>query len=162
MRDIPSRSLIRHCLAFTTLPACPLVFQGRYAQADPLYGRAIKIAEKTLGPEHTGVAALLNYRAWSLSNQVRGITSFPGSLEEFVRSRSVHRLVNSSLTVSHRPSVQDKTDEAVHDGQLQVMRETSGSPALVIVVLQSCEFKSAFPLKSYVDRTALPRFPLAP
>ena len=36
--------------------------QGKYAQAEPLYRRALAIREKALGPEHPNVAAVLeNY-----------------------------------------------------------------------------------------------------
>jgi tetratricopeptide (TPR) repeat protein len=34
--------------------------RGRYTDAEPLYGRALAIREKTLGPEHLGVANSLN------------------------------------------------------------------------------------------------------
>jgi tetratricopeptide (TPR) repeat protein len=34
--------------------------QGKYAEAEPLYKRALTISEKTLGPEHPRVAAILN------------------------------------------------------------------------------------------------------
>ncbi len=34
--------------------------QGRYAEAEPLYRRALAIVEKALGPEHPHVAANLN------------------------------------------------------------------------------------------------------
>ena len=38
--------------------------QGHYAQAEPLYQRSLAIKEKTLGPEHSGVAqSLENYAA---------------------------------------------------------------------------------------------------
>ncbi len=38
--------------------------QGRYAKAEPLYQRALAIAEKALGPDHPHVAtALENYAA---------------------------------------------------------------------------------------------------
>ncbi len=38
--------------------------QGRYAEAEPLYQRALAIAEKALGPEHPHVATSLeNYAA---------------------------------------------------------------------------------------------------
>ena len=33
--------------------------QGRYAEAEPLYKRALAIGEKTLGPEHPEVATSL-------------------------------------------------------------------------------------------------------
>ena len=34
--------------------------QGRYAEAEPLYQRALAISEKALGPEHPDVAKSLN------------------------------------------------------------------------------------------------------
>ncbi len=34
--------------------------QGRYAEAEPLYKRALAIKEKVLGPEHPEVATSLN------------------------------------------------------------------------------------------------------
>ena len=34
--------------------------QGRYAEAEPLYKRALAIREKALGPDHPDVAASLN------------------------------------------------------------------------------------------------------
>ncbi len=38
--------------------------QGRYAEAEPLFKRALAIVEKSLGPEHPHVAkALQNYAA---------------------------------------------------------------------------------------------------
>ncbi len=38
--------------------------QGKYAEAEPLYGRALAILEKTLGPDHPNVAqSLENYAA---------------------------------------------------------------------------------------------------
>ena len=38
--------------------------QGQYAKAEPLYQRALAIAEKALGPEHPNVATLRkNYGA---------------------------------------------------------------------------------------------------
>lgn len=36
--------------------------QGKYEEADPLYLRAIEIGEKTLGPDHPDLGALLNKR----------------------------------------------------------------------------------------------------
>ena len=42
----------------------PAVDQGRYAEAEPLYKRALAIREKALGPEHPDVATSLeNYAA---------------------------------------------------------------------------------------------------
>jgi tetratricopeptide (TPR) repeat protein len=38
--------------------------QGRHAEAEPLYRRALAIREKTLGPDHPDVATVLvNYAA---------------------------------------------------------------------------------------------------
>jgi tetratricopeptide (TPR) repeat protein len=34
--------------------------QGRYADAEPLYKRALAIFEKALGPDHPSVASALN------------------------------------------------------------------------------------------------------
>ena len=48
-----------------------LPFQGKYAEADPLYLRAIEIGEKTLGPDHPELATRLNNRAGLLAAQVR-------------------------------------------------------------------------------------------
>ncbi|CAN0309588.1 unnamed protein product, partial [Ectocarpus fasciculatus] len=45
--------------------------QGKYAEADPLCIRAIEIAEKTLGPDHQSLAAMLNSRAELMRVQVR-------------------------------------------------------------------------------------------
>ena len=40
------------------------IIQGKYAEAEPLYKRALAIFEKALGPEHPGVAqSLENYAA---------------------------------------------------------------------------------------------------
>ncbi len=50
----------------TSLNNLALVYktQGRYADAEPLYKRALAITEKTLGPEHPHVSmALENYAA---------------------------------------------------------------------------------------------------
>ena len=50
---------------FMTLPT---YIQGKYAEAEPLYARAIEIWEKALGPEHPNVATVLNNRAGLLRN----------------------------------------------------------------------------------------------
>ncbi len=50
----------------TSLNNLALVYddQGRYAEAEPLYQRALPIFEKALGPEHPDVAqSLENYAA---------------------------------------------------------------------------------------------------
>lgn len=46
-------------------------FQGKYAEAEPLYERSQAIREKKLGPEHPSMAGLLNNRAALLKAQVR-------------------------------------------------------------------------------------------
>eukprot|EP00903_Cladosiphon_okamuranus_P018131 g16686.t1 len=43
--------------------------QGKYAEADRLYLRAIEIGEKTLGPDHPNLATRLNNRAVLLKSQ---------------------------------------------------------------------------------------------
>ena len=45
--------------------------QGRYAEAEPLYKRALAIREKTLGPEHPNVAQSLENYAALLRNMNR-------------------------------------------------------------------------------------------
>lgn len=37
--------------------------QGRYAEAEPLYRRALTISEKALGPDHPDLATFMNYLA---------------------------------------------------------------------------------------------------
>ena len=54
--------------------------QGRYAEAEPFYSRALAIAEKTHGPEHPDVARSLNnlaelYRAQGLDPEARATPS---------------------------------------------------------------------------------------
>lgn len=44
--------------------------QGKYAEADPLYLRAIGIEEKHLGPDHPSLASSLANRANLLQAQV--------------------------------------------------------------------------------------------
>ena len=45
--------------------------QGRYAEAEPLYKRALAIREKALGPDHPDVARSLNNLAELYENQGR-------------------------------------------------------------------------------------------
>lgn len=59
----------------TPLPCVPLT-QGRYADADPLYIRAIKIWEAEFGPEHPNVAAALSNRAGLLQSQASSALFF--------------------------------------------------------------------------------------
>ena len=42
--------------------------QGEYAQAEPLYQRALMIFEKVLGPEHPHIVTVLKNRAVLLHN----------------------------------------------------------------------------------------------
>lgn len=44
--------------------------QGKYAEAEPLYLKALKISEEALGMDHPTVAHLLNNRATLLRDQV--------------------------------------------------------------------------------------------
>lgn len=46
------------------------LFQGEYAEAEPLYGQCQAIEEKFLGPEHPDLAITLNSRAQMLESQV--------------------------------------------------------------------------------------------
>lgn len=46
------------------------VAQGKFAEAEPLYKRALAIHEKVLGSEHPGVASLLSNLAELLDSQV--------------------------------------------------------------------------------------------
>lgn len=48
-----------------------LYIQGKYAEAEPLYARAMDIWERALGPDHPNTAAVLNNRAGLLYRQVR-------------------------------------------------------------------------------------------
>ena len=45
--------------------------QGRYAEAEPLYKRALAIQEKALGPDHPDVATALNNLAVLYRHQGR-------------------------------------------------------------------------------------------
>jgi hypothetical protein len=45
--------------------------QDRYAEAEPLFKRALAILEKALGPEHPNVATVLENRASLLRNMGR-------------------------------------------------------------------------------------------
>jgi hypothetical protein len=62
----PLASLIQSSNGFTTSDA-----KGQYAKAEPLYGRALAICEKALGPEHPDVATSLNNLAGLYANQGR-------------------------------------------------------------------------------------------
>lgn len=46
-------------------------FQGKYAEAAPLYERSQAMFEKLLGPDHLRVAAILYYRALLFNTLVR-------------------------------------------------------------------------------------------
>ena len=49
-----------------------MVKQGRYAEAEPLFKRALAIFEKVLGPEHPSVAISLENYAVLLRETRRG------------------------------------------------------------------------------------------
>ena len=51
--------------------------QGRYAEAEPLYQRALAIREKTLGPEHPNVATCLENYAFLLREMGRSEEAVP-------------------------------------------------------------------------------------
>lgn len=53
--------------------------QGKHAEADPEYLRAIEIEEETRGPDHPSLARRLNDRAVSLDWQVRVDGNMEGS-----------------------------------------------------------------------------------
>lgn len=55
-----------YALSFLALP-----FQGKYTEADPLYLRAIEVAEKMLGRDHPYLATSFNNRAELLRAQAR-------------------------------------------------------------------------------------------
>lgn len=51
----------------------PSIFQGKDAEADSLFERAIGIGDTALGPDHPNLVMWLNNRAFVLMKQVRGI-----------------------------------------------------------------------------------------
>ena len=64
-------------LVLTILLTClPLTYQGKFAEAEPLYRRATEIWETASGPEHPNVATALNNRAGLLESQVRTVANF--------------------------------------------------------------------------------------
>ena len=63
---IPQRSL-------TTIP---LVTQGKYDKAEPMYRRAQKVFEASLGRDNANVATVLINRAVLLIRQVRAVRFF--------------------------------------------------------------------------------------
>jgi tetratricopeptide (TPR) repeat protein len=56
----PSRPSDRNILSTSLCRTYRCPDQGRYAEAEPLYKRALRIDEKALGPEHPDVAIDLN------------------------------------------------------------------------------------------------------
>lgn len=54
------------------------MFQGNYAEAEPLYEQSQAVFEKVLGPDHPEVATSLNNRAVLLEAQVRTARYFSG------------------------------------------------------------------------------------
>lgn len=64
--------------------------QGRYAEAEPLYTRALAIQEKALGPEHPDVATSLT----SLAALYRATDRIPAA--EALEKRAAHiRYINN-------------------------------------------------------------------
>ena len=61
------------CFRFAGPLPCtnPLLSQGKYADADPLYKRTQEIWETFLGRDHPNAATILNNRAGLLESQVR-------------------------------------------------------------------------------------------
>ncbi|CAN0519467.1 unnamed protein product, partial [Scytosiphon promiscuus] len=49
----------------------PVVYQGKYAEAEPLYDQSLLIFEKVYGPAHSDVAIALSSRAAVLTTLVR-------------------------------------------------------------------------------------------
>ncbi|CAM9939684.1 unnamed protein product, partial [Ectocarpus fasciculatus] len=75
--------------------------QGKYGEADPLYLRAIEIGEKTLGPDHPGLATSVSNRAWLLQDQEKYTEAIP-LLERALRIRTKKFGDNHPHTVSTR------------------------------------------------------------
>jgi tetratricopeptide (TPR) repeat protein len=75
--------------------------QGRYADAEPLYKRALAIREKTLGPDHPDVAQSLNNLASLYDHQGRYADAEPLSKRSLaIREKALgpdHRGVATSL-----------------------------------------------------------------
>lgn len=58
------------------LTSVPVIFQGKYAEADSLHLRAIDIGERTLGPNHPDFALWLVNRASVLEKQASPCSNF--------------------------------------------------------------------------------------
>ena len=66
--------LTHHCRCRggrTSVTLWSLAFQGKRAEAEPLYERSQAIVEKVLGPDHPDMAKVLDNRAMLLEAQVR-------------------------------------------------------------------------------------------
>ncbi len=61
--------------------------QGRYAEAEPLYKRALAIQEETLGPDHPHVAILLSNLAVLYRNQGR----YAEAIKAIRRASTIYR-----------------------------------------------------------------------
>ena len=64
--------------------------QGQYAQAEPLYKRALAIDEKALGPDHPDVAVSLNnlaalYRAMNRDDEAEPLEQRAARIEAIQR-----------------------------------------------------------------------------
>ena len=74
--------------------------QGRYAEAEPLYKRALAIREKALGPDHPDVATSLNNLALLYDDQGRYADAEP--LFKRALAISEKRSVPTILMSQHR------------------------------------------------------------
>lgn len=72
----------------------PLMFQGKYVEAESLHVRLLAIDEKVYGPGHPNVARDLNNWAGLLEGQVSG-KIYSGFLAILVRCIRYWRLVDS-------------------------------------------------------------------
>lgn len=59
--------------------AIPVIFQGKYEEAEPMYARSLAIREDVYGPDHINVALGLNNWAEFLMSQVRATRTIKGS-----------------------------------------------------------------------------------
>ena len=88
--------------------------QGRYAEAEPLYKRALAISEKALGPEHPDVAIRLNNLAVLYWAQGRYAEAEP--------------LLKRALAIREKALGLDHPDTKATRRNLQMLRQ-SAAPA---------------------------------
>lgn len=87
--------------------------QEKYAEAEPLYERALAIREKTLGPDHPDVAMVLNNQAVLKNAQARAV-GFSVALVsvEYTFVHSPCPYVHASTMVTPVLPPQGKSEEA--------------------------------------------------